>query len=53
VDASGYDHKGEKAAFWLFARLSLDRGGPSDPEKGEDVDLNGFGLCVWGLDEKR
>lgn len=48
VDASGYDHKGEKSAFWLFVRLSLDRGSPGEPEKGEDIDLNGFGVCVWG-----
>ena len=47
VDASGYDHKGEKAAFWLFVRLALDRGGPGEPEKGEDVDLNGFGIRIW------
>lgn len=53
VDATGYDHKGEKSAFWLFVRVALDRGGPGEAEKGEDVDLNGFGLCVWGVDEKR
>jgi hypothetical protein len=53
VDADGYDHKGEKSAFWLFVRLALDRGGPGDGEKGEDIDLNGFGVCVWGQDEKR
>ena len=53
VDANGYDHKGEKAAFWLFLRLSMDRGGPAeDEEKAEDLDLNGFGVCVWGKDEK-
>jgi hypothetical protein len=48
VDANGYDMNGEKAAFWLYVRLSLDRGGPGDQEKGEDIDLNGFGVCVWG-----
>jgi hypothetical protein len=51
VDANGYDHKGERSAFWVFARLSLDRGGIGETEKGEDVDLNGFGLCVWGLEK--
>lgn len=51
VDGNGYDHKGEKSAFWLFLRLSLDRGSPGEPEKGEDVDLNGFGVCVWGAEE--
>jgi hypothetical protein len=48
VDASGYDSHGEKASFWGYVRLALDRGSPSEPEKGEDIDLNGFGVCVWG-----
>jgi hypothetical protein len=51
TDATGYDHKGERTAFWIFLRLSLERGGPGDGEKGEDIDLNGFGLCVWGAEE--
>jgi hypothetical protein len=50
VDATGYDLNGEKSAFWLYVRLSLDRGGPGDQEKGEDIDLNGFGVCVWGAE---
>jgi hypothetical protein len=48
VDANGYDMSGEQASFWAYVRLSLDRGGPGEPEKGEDIDLNGFGICVWG-----
>ena len=48
VDANGYDMQGEKSSFWGYLRLGLDRGGPGEQEKGEDVDLNGFGLCVWG-----
>lgn len=48
VDASGYDMNGEKASVWAFLRLSLDRGGPTEAEKGEDIDLNGFGVQVWG-----
>lgn len=51
VDASGYDMQGEKASFWWYVRLSLDRGGPGDGEKGEDIDLNGFGVQVWGTRE--
>lgn len=51
IDANGFDHKGERAAFWLFLRLSIDRGGPGEPDKGEDVDLNNFGVCVWGAEE--
>jgi hypothetical protein len=52
VDAGGFDHKGEKAAFWLFLRLAIDRGGPAEADKFEDVDLDGFGVCVWGKEEK-
>jgi len=51
TDAAGYDMNGEKASFWVYARLSLDRGGPGEPEKGEDIDLNGFGICVWGTQQ--
>lgn len=53
VDTDGYDHKGEKSAFWLFLRLALDRGTLGEPEKGEDIDLNGFGICVWCQEETR
>lgn len=52
VDANGYDMHGDKASFWGYLRLSLDRGGPADPEKGEDIDLNGLGLCVWGSEKE-
>jgi hypothetical protein len=48
VDAAGYDMQGERASFWAYLRLGLDRGGPGDAEKGEDIDLNGFGVQVWG-----
>lgn len=51
VDANGYDMQGEKASLWAYLRLSLDRGGPAEPDKGEDIDLNGFGICVWGNQE--
>lgn len=51
VDANGFDHKGERSAFWLFLRLAIDRGGPGEVEKGEDVDLNNFGVCIWGSEE--
>jgi hypothetical protein len=51
VDATGYDMAGEKASFWAYVRLSIDRGGPGEAEKGEDVDLNGFGVQVLGEKE--
>lgn len=48
TDVDGYDHTGEPSSLWAFVRLSLDRGGPGDPDKGEDLDLEGFGLRIWG-----
>jgi hypothetical protein len=53
VDADGFDHAGERASLWAFLRLSLDRGSPGEGEKWEDIDLDGFGLCVWGQSEAR
>jgi hypothetical protein len=47
-DADGYDHAGEPTTLWGFLRLSLDRGGPGETDKGEDIDLGGFGFRVWG-----
>jgi hypothetical protein len=51
VDANGFDMQGEKASVWAYIRLGLDRGGPGEAEKGEDIDLNGFGVQVWGTKE--
>ena len=51
VDATGYDMAGEKASLWAYLRLSIDRGGPGEAEKGEDIDLNGFGVQVLGETE--
>ena len=45
-DAGGYDHSGERFSLWGFLRVGLDRGGPGEPEKGEDVDLEGFGMQI-------
>jgi hypothetical protein len=50
VDSNGYDMNSERACFWAYVRLALDRGGPSDQEKGEEIDLNGFGVSVWTAD---
>ena len=51
TDASGYDMQGEKTSFWAYVRLSVDRGGPGETEKGEDIALNGFGVQVCGEEE--
>jgi hypothetical protein len=48
VDGAGYDMQGERASFWGFIRLSIDRGGPGETDKGEDLDLHGFGVQVAG-----
>ena len=42
------DGTGEPAALWAIVRVSLERGGPGEADKGEDVDLEGFSLRVWG-----
>ena len=52
TDANGYDHTGEPASTWAFVRLSLDRGGPGEPEKGEDIDMDGLG-CSCGRSRRR
>jgi hypothetical protein len=46
TDADGYDHSGEPVSLWGFLRLGLERGSLGEPEKGEDVDLDWFGLQV-------
>ncbi|HEV3383533.1 MAG TPA: hypothetical protein VG097_01895 [Gemmata sp.] len=51
VDASGYDMEGERSSFWAYLRLGIDRGGPGEFDKGEDLDLNGFGIQIWGSKE--
>lgn len=48
TDANGYDHTGEPLCLWGFLRVTLERGGPGDQEKAEDIDLEGFGLQVYG-----
>ena len=47
TDDHGYDHGGEPACLWAYLRLAIDRGSPDEAEKGEDIDLNGFGLRLW------
>jgi hypothetical protein len=47
TDDTGYDHTGEPASLWAFLRLLLERGGPGELDKNEEVDLNGFGLRIW------
>ncbi|OAI41114.1 hypothetical protein AYO40_03790 [Planctomycetaceae bacterium SCGC AG-212-D15] len=51
VDNYGYDHAGELASLWIFLRVSLDRGGPGE-DKGEDIDLDGFGIRIAGANER-
>jgi hypothetical protein len=47
-DADGYDHNGEPTSMWCFLQASVERGGPGESDKGEDIDLEGFGLRIWG-----
>lgn len=48
TDAAGYSENGEQANMWGFLRVALDAARPGEDDKGELVDLNGFGLCIWG-----
>lgn len=48
TNADGYDHNGEPFSLWAIIRVSLDRGGLGEGEKGEDIDLEGFGVRFWG-----
>jgi hypothetical protein len=48
TDPDGYDHNGEPVSLWGFLRVSLERGGPGEPEKAEDIDLEGFGMQIHG-----
>ncbi len=51
TDHNGYDHTGERTSMWGFLRVSLERGGPGEPDKGEDIDLQGFGVQIAGETE--
>jgi hypothetical protein len=53
TNADGYDHNGEEFCLWGILRVSLDRSGPGESEKGEDVDMEGFGLRIWADKERR
>ena len=48
TDTDGYDHSGDPTGLWGILRVSLDRGGVGEPEKGEDIDLEGFGIRISG-----
>jgi hypothetical protein len=48
ADSDGYDHNGEPFSIWGFLQISLERGGPGDQEKAEDVDMHGFSLRILG-----
>jgi hypothetical protein len=52
-DPDGYDYQGEPVSVWGFLRLGLDRGGPGEPDKGEDIELEGFGFRIWGTGTDR
>jgi hypothetical protein len=48
TDGDGYDHTGEPTSLWVYLRASVDRGGPGEAEKGEDIDFDGFGFRIAG-----
>ncbi len=52
TDSNGYEQGGERASIWVFLRVALERGSPGEEEKGEDIDLNDFGLRIAPVEEK-
>jgi hypothetical protein len=50
TDADGYDHAGERFSLWGLLQATVQTGGLDEPEKGEDIDLEGFGLRIWGVE---
>lgn len=48
TNADGYDHTGEPTSLWAFIRISLERGGPGEPDKCEHIDLEGFSVRISG-----
>jgi hypothetical protein len=48
-DPHGYDTFGEPLSLWIYLRAGVDRGGPGEPEKAEDIDMDGFGIRIWGI----
>lgn len=53
TNADGYDHAGEPLTLWGLVRASVERGGPGDGEKAEEVDMEGFCVRVWGENGKQ
>lgn len=47
-DVNGYDSFGEPLSLWIYVRVGLDHGGPGEPERGEDIEMEGIGIRVWG-----
>src|SRR5262249_20403235 len=47
-DPHGYDAFGEALSLWVYLRLGVERGGPDDSSHSEDIDLEGFGVRIWG-----
>jgi hypothetical protein len=48
-DPDGFDFQGEPVSVWAYLRLRLERGGPGEPDKGEEIDLHGFGVRIWPI----
>ena len=53
TDADGFDTSGEPTSLWGLLQVSVSRGGPGEPDTGEDIDLEGFGFRIWGEDAAR
>ena len=47
TDAHGYDAFGEPLSLWIYLQLGLDHRSPDAEDKGEEIDLEEFGLRIW------
>ena len=52
-DPDGFDYHGDPLSLWAFLRLTLDRSRPGESDRPEDLDLDGFGVRVWGHEAKK
>ena len=51
ANADGYDHYGDPVSLWGIIQVGLVRGEPGESDKGEEIDLEGFNLRIWGGDQ--
>lgn len=46
-DAYGYDHGNEPFTLWVYLRLLVEQGMPSEDYKVEEIELGGLNIRFW------